>query len=253
MKSIQHVILSEVKDQIARSLPLPRWILRSAQNDGIRDMLRKLGLILLLSAFCAPSSATELTDLGQGLGYLRVNDYATVEKAVASNLLENRALVLDLRHAIAGDDEAARLATALASRQASAPLFILVSPGTPPAFAAALTRPPANVLTIGIKESVPAPAVVVAQSTAADRRAYDALDTGVPLAALVNGRLEKERYDESSLVRDFTNGNRSPAPPAGPDPTAARKTGEEPAPHLTDRVLQRAIQLHRALLAIKAR
>ncbi len=215
--------------------------------------LRALGLTLLFSVLSPPSSATELTDLGQGLAYLRLNDYATVEKAVASNLPENRALVLDLRHAIAGEEEAGRFATALAPRQAAAPLLILVGPGTPSVFAAALAKPPTGVLTVGVKESVPAPAVIVAQSPEADRRAYDALETGVPLAALINGKLEKDRFDESVLVREFANGSRTAQPPAEPDPSAPRKDPADAPPPLTDRVLQRAIQLHRALLAIRQR
>jgi len=217
------------------------------------SLRRILAFSAQLSALSVVLGATELTDLGQGLGYLRVNDYAAVEKAVASNLPENRALVLDLRHALADDAAAGRFATALAARNVPTPLFVLVGPGTPPALAAALARPPAGVLTVGIKDSIPAPQVTVVQTADADRRAYDALETGVPLAALVNGRLDKERYDESSLVQDFTNGNRSPAPPTPPDPTATGSKPAEKPPPLTDRVLQRAIHLHRALLAIKPR
>ncbi len=214
---------------------------------------RFLALGVLHSALSLPLRATEPTDLGQGLGYLRVGEYATAGKAIVSHLPGNRALVLDLRHTIADDEAAGRFATALASRQAAAPLLILVSPDTPPAFTAALAKPSAGVLTVGVRESIPAPLVVVAQSPDTDRRAYDALETGAPLAALINGRLEKERFDESVLAREFANGNHAPEPPPAPDPTAAKKGGAETPPPLTDRVLQRAIHLHRALLAIKPR
>lgn len=236
------------------------------------SVLSPLRLLLALTASLSAlraAPATELTDLGQNLGYLRVAELADVAATVASVVPENRALVLDLRYATASGDSPAQLAAALAKRSGSAPLFILVAPGTPPALASILEKLPAQTTTLGVKEAVPTPRVVVAQPAEVDRRAHAAGDSGLPLAALISGKVEKERYDEASLVKDFSNGNRDPRPP--PPPPVVRPNGNAPAPPadpanpvpnppvaekapmLTDRVLQRAVNLHRALLAIRAR
>ncbi len=211
-------------------------------------------LILLFSVICLLSSATELTDLGQGLSYLRIHSVADSEVALRKAVPGAGALVLDLRYATAGDDSPAVLQTALAGRSPNTPLFILVSPATPPGLGAVISASPA--LTLGASGSLPVPKVVVQTDATADRQAYDALDAGTPLAKLISGRIEKERFDEATLVQEFKNGNPDAAPLPPPDPTAPKPAGatekEPPAP-LVDRVLQRAVHLHRALLALKPR
>lgn len=222
--------------------------------------LRHLGLAfsLQLSAFSLSVSATETTDLGQNLSYLRVEELADAGESLASVIPENRPLVLDLRYATATGESAAGLAAALGRRRGPAPLFILVAPGTPPALAAALEKLPPGAITIGVKEAIPAPRVVVAQPAGVDRRARAALAAGVPPAALINGKVEKDRHDEASIVRDFASGHRDPGPAAGPPPAGEPgaddtldSAGQAPVP--TDRVLQRAVHLQRALFAIRAR
>ncbi|MDI1249311.1 MAG: hypothetical protein PSV13_10650 [Lacunisphaera sp.] len=212
-----------------------------------------LALGSLLLALC-PTTATELTDLGQGLSYLRVHSPADSFKAAAGT----GALVLDLRYAMADETSAAELKSTLAARPANMPLFVLVSPDTPAVLAPIIHQSPA--LTLGIAGARPAPKVVVRAEAAADRSAYIALETGTALAPLVSGKVEKERYDEASLVEEFKNGNLDAQPPAAPDPTAATagqpeepKAGGDPAKPAvpTDRVLQRAVHLHRALLALR--
>jgi len=221
-------------------------------------MKRVLVLLCVLSSvLCPPSFGTELTDLGQGLAYLRVKSLAEVEKAIRSNIPADRALVLDLRYSVADEASVAMLRDSLAGRRnVQQPLLILVSPATPAHVARSLDPLPARTLVLGVDGSVPAPSVVVRGDAATDRRAYDAADGGMPLAALINGKLDKERYDEATLVREFTNGNRDSRPPPTPNPTAPATPEQkkpEPVPVLTDRVLQRAVQLHRALLAIRQR
>ncbi len=211
-------------------------------------------LILLFSALflLAASRAAELTDLGQGLAYLRIHSVAESDAALHKAVPGAGALVLDLRYVTAGDDSAAALQSALAGHATGTPLFILVSPATPAALAAVIRTSPA--LTLGILGSVPAPKVVVQADAAIDRRAYDALDTGTALEKLLSGKIEKERFDEATLVHEFKNGNPDAEPPPPPDPTAPKPAGTEDKPaQLTDRVLQRAIHLHRALLALKPR
>lgn len=109
-----------------------------------------------------------------------------------------------------------------------------------------------SALTLGAPGSAPAPNVVVQTAAAADRRAYDALETGTPLATLISGKVEKDRFDEATLVKEFKNGNPDASPPPLPDPTALKSAAApEKLVPLTDRVLQRAVHLHRAGLVLR--
>lgn len=211
--------------------------------------LRPAWILCALLAFGPLAArAAELVELDPGLAYLRVPDLTAPAPAVAAALAADRALVLDLRSTRASPEGAAALATALAARASRAPLLILVAPGTPPPLAAALDRLPPGALTLGVREAVPAPRLVVAQTSDADRRAVAALEAGTPLPTLLSGKVEKERFDEASLVREFTDGRRPPRPAA-----AAPAAPAETAPALVDRVLQRAVHLHRALGAVRPR
>jgi len=218
------------------------------------NLFRPLRLLLAGAAALVAlvSPAAEPRDLGQGLVYLRVHSIDASLPDLAKALAERDALVLDFRYATASAASVAGLRAALAARGQKPAAFVLVSPDTPPAVAAARETAPKAWLLLGVADSLPLPQVVVDQDAATDRRAYDALESGHDLAALISGRLGKERYDEASLMQEFRGGRTDAQPPAAPDPTAP-KSGEEKAPVLTDRVLQRAVHLHRALLALKAR
>lgn len=216
-------------------------------------------LLLLCFALCLPAAvttrATEPTDLGQGLSYLRVHTLEDLGKAAPLP----GALVLDLRYDIADNLPAATLSQALARRPTGEPLFILVSPATPARFAPIIDQSAA--LTLGAPGTKPAPKVGVQTDAATDRRAYDALDTGNSLPRLVTGKIKKERFDEATLVHEFNNGYPETEPlPGGrqagtvlPPPDSTGSGGEseiaEETP-LVDHVLQRAVHLHRALLAL---
>lgn len=213
-----------------------------------------LSLLLGSVAFAlrAVAAPTGPQPLDPGLTYLRVAALGETIAEVSRLAGTTDALVLDLRYADATDTDATALGALLAGRRsASARWFVLVSPATPPALAAALQSAPPGVLTLGVAGSTPPPAVVVAQPADVDRRAYDAWSEQLPLAALIAGKVEKERYDEASLVREFARGVSDPAPPPAPDPTNAPAATK--APVLTDRVLQRAVHLHRALQALRPR
>jgi hypothetical protein len=198
-------------------------------------------LLLVLGA-----KAAELTDLGQGLSYLRVHALAEAVKAAATP----GALIVDLRYATADEASAAALKSALAGRPANAPIFILVSPATPGVLAPVISQSPAH--TLGLAGSSPAPQVAVKTDAATDRRAYEAFEDGVPLEKLISGKIEKDRFDEATLVQEFKNGNPEAEPPPTPDPTTPKPEGELAKPAvLTDRVLQRAVHLHHALLALR--
>ncbi len=248
----RRVILNEVKDPSARPHRMASWILRCAQNDRLR---RFFSLFLALSSLLlAPSSsATEPIDLGQGLSYLRINSLTTSAPDLNAVLLRPAPVVLDLRYT-ADEPDAANILRMLNSHPAKPTLYILVSPTTPASVAGIITSTSTRLVTLGVKDSRPAAQVVVEQTAEADRAAYAALETGTTLAQLISGKIEKERFDEATLVQEFKNGNHDAHPPE----TSPAKPADSPArpavgqvERLTDRVLQRAVQLHRALLALR--
>jgi hypothetical protein len=205
--------------------------------------------VLLLALASASAAATELTSLGDGLAYLNIHSLANSEKALRTAMPGAGALVLDLRHVVgSGNEPLDALRFALASRPRGA-LLVLVSPATPRGIADVVAEGPA--LTLGVAEARPRPAVVVLTSVAADQRAYDALVAGTPVADLISGTIEKGRFDEATLVQEFKNGNPDAAPPPTPDPTVAKPASsqEKDLPPV-DRVLQRAVHLHHALVAL---
>ncbi|HET7536017.1 MAG TPA: hypothetical protein VFJ90_06170 [Candidatus Didemnitutus sp.] len=212
-------------------------------------------LFICLPLFIAAVSgrAAAPVDLGQGLSYVRVHAFAADEAALTGALAANTALVIDLRYTTAEKENGNAFYGALAKHNGAAPLFVLVSPATPAPLAEALSASSIKFISLGIKGSLPNAQVVVKQPADTDRRAYDALESGLPLAALLSGKIEKNRYDEASLMKDFRNGNLDAEPPPGPDPSKKDDDGTLKAPVLTDRVLQRAVHLHAALQAIKAR
>jgi hypothetical protein len=215
-------------------------------------MKKILPLVLLLLVHAVGAGADGRTELSPGLFYVRIHAPAEFESQLRDLPPAAGALVLDLRYVTIDEKSAPALAAALARQPAEAPWFVLVSPATPAALAPAITA--AHALSLGIEGGVPAPRVIVHTAAADDRRAGDALDAGTPPAALISGQLEKERFDEATLVQEFKNGNHDAEPPPDPDPAApAPAPAPEKAPPLTDRVLQRAVHLHAALLALKVR
>ena len=225
-----------------------------------------LATFLVLCFAATPVHASELTDLGEGLSYLRVHTLDESAKDLAAAIRERSSLVLDLRHLTATTESAEQFGTAFVAREAKPPVFVLVSPATPPVLTDSLKSTGGKCVTLGVKESVPMPQVVIDQSPDTDRRAYEALESGQSLAGLISGKISKERYDEAALMKEFINGNTNAA--TAPDPTtkpadadkgppSATNAGDKPAVNapekLIDRVLQRAVHLHRALAAIKQR
>jgi hypothetical protein len=217
-------------------------------------MTKSLAFFLFAALLAVVVRAVGPVDLGQSLSYFRVHAETSDEKQIGEALAANHALVLDLRYTSATKADAGAFGQVLAKRTGSEPLFLLVSPETPLSIAEALSASPIKFVTLGVQGSLPTPAVVVEQSARDDRRAYDAFESGQPLPELISGRIPKDRYDEASLMNDFRSGNVNAEPPAAPDPTA-KPDGEEKKipPPLVDRVLQRAVNLHRALLALKPR
>ena len=213
-------------------------------------------LFLLLPAL---AHAAEPPNLGYNLTYLRVHSLEAALPELQTQLAEKHASVLDLRYVTASDESAAALHAALAAHPADMPLFVLISPDTPAAILQVIE--PLNhdkVITLGVAGSHPAPRIIVKTSAKTDRQAYDAFDHGTPLAELISGKIEKERFDEATLVHEFKNGNPDPEPPEAPDPGDSTADGTKPTSPaaktpepLRDHVLQRALNLQQALLALR--
>ncbi|MDQ5978296.1 MAG: hypothetical protein QG602_1270, partial [Verrucomicrobiota bacterium] len=213
------------------------WILRFAQNDTLQKI--RPGIFSLFLALSLPLSALRLpaaapVELTADLGYLRVHSLVLEREAIASALLKSRALVLDLRYPLDERDAGETLRQELASHPAKPRLYVLVSPATPIPVVGAIASSQTKLVTLGVKGSRPEPQVVVLQTAADDRRAFDALTQGTSLTDLISGKMDKERYDEAALVLEFKNGQTDANPPVGSSGPAA----EKPA-RLTDRVLQR--------------
>jgi hypothetical protein len=115
----------------------------------------------------------------------------------------------------------------LANGDTAAPLLKLLAQG----------ERGAGVVLIGIESERFRPDVPVKSTSADERRAFDALEQGATVIALLADQPNKARHDEASLTRDRPT-----------DPLAA---DEKPATALIDLTLQRAVHLHRALVAMK--
>ncbi len=195
-------------------------------------------------------------DLGRGLRYFRAGtletDLASLAPALASG-----PLVLDLRAAQGDAVSTARLQELLAQRPpaeaANRPLFVLLSADTPAGIRAAVPAAPA-VVTLGCPGPGFEPGLSVSTDPARDRAAVAALAGGRPALDLIVEKLDKPRYDEARLARNHANGHRANDQQESPakDKPAATSTSAAPAPEapVQDLVLQRAVFLHRALLAL---
>jgi hypothetical protein len=91
-----------------------------------------------------------------------------------------------------------------------------------------------------------APNLVVVFNRADERLAYAALAEGTDPAALLDDTPTKVRNDEASLAREYA----LEAPTDSSTSTNRSTRSSERTPPI-DRVLLRAVQLHRTLLALK--
>lgn len=199
-------------------------------------------LALLVCGALAGLAAPLQRELGERLLYHRaVNLPADLPPEPKGR---KQPIVLDLRYA-QGDEAAAIATQAWLKFYASArtPVFVLANADTSGDLRrvlAALRRAP-GILTIGRATRTFEPDVTVQTSADAERKAYDALVAGAPVAALVIDHPEKVRNDEASLSRDRL---------AEAAADAVEDAKSQPPPPI-DVALQRAVHLHRALVALR--
>jgi hypothetical protein len=156
---------------------------------------------------------------------------------------------------MADDTGAAAFSAWLGFHTAAHPVFILVNTSTGPALLHTLAaRPlPSGVVALGPPLSAFTPDVPLKISPDTERRAYDAFDHGTAIESLIVEKIDKPRYDEASMVKDHVSDSEQPAPDDAEDAAAKPDSAKDkpaPPPPLIDLALQRAVQLHRALLAL---
>ena len=226
------------------------------------------GLCPLSPVLCPPASGVQAPaataaaplDLGQGLTYVRLRrlpgDLALLKAAWPS-----AALIVDARYPAAEATPAT--APDLAPRARTAPLLVLVGPGTPTGLLSALRQSAPGLITLGLAAPGLMPDIALDVKPETDRRAYDALEAGTPLDDLIGEKPAPARFNEAVLAREHENGGtdasdqapesgvRSDVAPEGAAPTApvAAAKPAPPAP-LKDVVLERAVQIHRGLQAL---
>ena len=181
-------------------------------------------------------------DLGQGLAYHRVHqlpaDLPTAESA------RKQPCVLDLRY-VRGDATDATALSAWLRFHATprTPVFILANPSTSAELLSPFTVRGSSIVVIGPAAPGFTPDIALKISPDADRRAYDALEHGAALASLLNDTPDKPRNDEAKLAKERT---------ADSAPGGDNLVDDKPAPSaLIDAALQRAVHLHRALVALQ--
>ena len=195
-----------------------------------------LAVFAALPAFSAPVPH----DLGQGLVYVRVHQLPADLPANPEG--RPPPCVLDVRYVEADAPSATTLGAWLKFRAGPrSPVFVLVNGKTAPSLLAILREqdPRSGILLISVSAGPVRPDLPVPTTAEAERRAYDAFETGTPLTALITDYPDKVRIDEASL-----NHERSA-------PEVEEENDKPRTAPLIDAALQRAVHLHRALVALK--
>lgn len=205
----------------------------------------------------APTAAAAQS-LGRNFYYVRVHALPGDLPAAAPE--PHDSIVLDLRFVSAGKEAAEAFAAWLKfqARPAS-PVVVLVNARTSPALLGPLSeaRSPAGVVCIGPADPAIKPDIAVNISADADRLAYEAFEHGVSLADLITPKVDKIRHDESTIAQERSASAANSSDDETDDdflPAAnSRATGmtKTTAVVPVDAILQRALQLHRALVALK--
>jgi hypothetical protein len=199
---------------------------------------------VLVACAAAPAAwpATLVRDLGQGLTYYRVHQLPQDQPAPASG--RPGACVLDLRYAKSDEPDATVLKDwVMFNVSARKPIFILENAQTDPALLAVLpARGPVGLIILAPGSAKIGPDITVSVAPEADRQAYDALERGADVSSLLADYPDKPRVDEAYLEKEHIPDSESPDLPT-----------DKPLPPrpLVDAMLQRAVQLHRGLVALK--
>jgi hypothetical protein len=232
----------------------------------LRHVLLFVSLLLGATALIRTAAAKPLIlDLGQGLAYHRAQTLPA--DLPAASPARPQPLVLDLRYTTGGPDAAITLAAWLKFRAVPrTPVLILANAETSPALRAAFAEreDTPGLIVLGLNGPDFTPDLALTADPATARRAYDALTQPEALTTLITPTLTKARNDEAALAAEWhpdrsgANPSVAAALPADHGKRAGAKTPVTPSdlaaptpPPLIDAVLQRAVHLHRALVALR--
>jgi hypothetical protein len=231
--------------------PLTRWLsgrasLTDAESARAGTVSAKPVLMRAIALFCllvpAAFSAPIERELGSGLVYFRVQ--ALPADLPAKSVGRVSPCVVDVRYVDATPEAATAFSSWLRSRASTrSPVFVLANEKTSPSLLKVLATHGrgTGIAVVGIEGGGFRPDVAVKGSPDDERRAYEALENGAALATLLTDHPNKVRNDEASLSKDRL---------AEAAAEAADDAGKK-APPPIDAALQRAVHLHRALVALK--
>ncbi len=211
--------------------------------------------LIALAGFTTAHAAPLTRDLGEGLAYQRAKN---IPADLPGQSTAKKPTVLDVRYA-RGDADAATALDGWLKFNATprTPILLLINAETDAALLESLSArlPSPGIVVIG-SSTAKLPLDIALKIPADDeRRAYEALGSGAVIESLLNDSPEKARNDEARLAKDRQGALPESASPASDDPleeiTAEKSAKAKPAPPLIDAALQRAVQLHRSLKALK--
>jgi hypothetical protein len=223
-------------------------------------MKKFLFLVLLLPALgpaaagAATAAATPLArDLGHGLAYFRLH---TLPADLPAGPARHGATILDLRYTRTEAGATVSFGAWLRSHSsATTPVFVLLNPETAPVLIDYFSGhdPVAGLVTLGAAGSGFVPDISLRVHPAAERAAYEALEHGATVESLITDPTDKPRHDEASIAQernappdDSLDSDSDIAVPGDAAPIVAA-----PPRPVIDYTLLRAVQLDRALLALR--
>jgi hypothetical protein len=222
--------------------------------------MKKLFLFLLLlpasilAAAPAPAAAAPRErDLGHGLAYFRLR---TLPTDLPAGPARHGATILDLRYTRTEAGATVAFGAWLRTHtSATTPVFVLLNAETAPVLVDYFNThdPVAGLVTLGAAGSGFVPDIIVKVHPSAERTAYEALEHGATVESLLTDPTDKPRHDEASIAQernapadDSSDSDSDIAVPGDVAPIVAAT----PRP-VIDYTLLRAVQLDRALLALR--
>jgi hypothetical protein len=184
-------------------------------------------------------------DLGGGLVYFRMHHLPADLPPRENGRVPP--CVVDLRYVRTDSAGAAAFGFWIGFRASlRTPVFVLANRETDGALLASARAHATSggVLLVGIPGDNFQPDIAVTATDVVEKQAYDAFDHGATIASLLTDYPGKVRYDERSLGKERAVEPAATEPAADAAPAAAPVTQVDP-------VLQRAVHLHRALVAMK--
>lgn len=208
-------------------------------------MTARLILLCFLALPWLALAAPIERELGNGLAYMRVR--ALPADLPAKPVGRAPPCIVDLRYVQTDNDGAAAFAAWMKSRATPrTPVFVIANADTARPLLKELSAHArgTGIAVVGIPRGGFKPDVAVNASAEDERRAYDALEQGAAIGTLLTDNPNKARNDEASLAPD------RPALPAQPSAEPVESTAKQASPPI-DAALQRAVHLHRSLVALK--